>query len=136
MSAKAAERTTQKVPKNSKDLARFRVQGAGPISASAKLVDWLDSSYVHGYGVDGTFALDDVRAGSITGVRLIGFHDMDKRHLGADYMNSWIVLPRVPALSLRKTWVSVSEMLNRRVIASDDSHRTKLSRGRGDISKV
>ena len=97
--------------------------------------DWSESAFVHGHGVDGTFAFDDDH-GTLRHGRLVGFHDSFKRHYGKDYLNSWIVLPRASSRVLEDSWTTLSEMLNFRALAYDDANLNRRKPGDEGLHQV
>jgi hypothetical protein len=124
----ASLRTVETIPKGGRQLASYPGLRFGPPNVNVKFGEWSDSTYVHGYGESGTFAFDD-NYGTIRASRLIGFHDSFKRHHGKDYLNSWIVLPPGSKDMISNTWIAVSEMLNFRPLAFDDSVLNRRKRG-------
>jgi hypothetical protein len=128
------ERIAERIPKDGRKLAQYPGVRFGPKAVVVKFGEWSDSAYVHGHGTGGRFAFDDDH-GQLMSNRLVGFHDSFKRHHGKDYLNSWIVLPRASKGVLDDLWTALSELLNCKALAFDDSYLRRCEPGT-DIQEI
>lgn len=136
VSEPAKDRIGYRVPKGAKDLWKYRVVGCGPWGDVVRLGEWSDSAFIHGHAADGVYAFDEDDKGTVFAWRLIGFHDSRHRHLGKDYLNSWIMLPLAAPQAQKKKCIVLSEMLSMRTTESGDGALRRYNRRSEDTSEI